>query len=176
MGDSSQEQKIHVASRRRTKFLISESSNLPDPCPPPSGTVDAIILCFSLDSSVSLARILSSWSAVVSKSSITILVGTKLDLKRTSQANAFKDAMALSKQIGAATYLETSAKHSYSSTAAVFEAAAFSSLPPLSRQSSIMSTSSMISSSRKFVKNKRDQSEPRIKHLPPSHGSSLNCL
>ena len=158
--------------RRRTRFLISESSS----AQVDSDQFDAVVLCFSLSSSVSLARVLSSWSGVT-RALVTVLAGLKSDLKPGSTGNtSTRDAQTVARQIGATTYIETSAKLSYSSTAAVFEAAAFSSLPPLSRQSSVMSTSSMISSpSRKFIKNKpreRDQSDPRPHHLPPPHSSS----
>ena len=86
----------------------------------------------------------------------------------------------MAKQIGAVAYIETSAKLSYSSTAAAFEAAALSQLPQLSRQSSVMSTSSLVSQSRKFQTNPkykhRDTSEPRTKSLTGGRLASLNCL
>ena len=97
---------------------------------------------------------------------------------RESQANTFQQAQSVAKQIGAVSYIETSAKMSYSSTAAAFEAAAtVSQSPQLSRQSSVMSTSSM-SQSRKFQTNQkykhRDASEPRT--LTGGRMASLNCL
>ena len=97
---------------------------------------------------------------------------------RESQAITFQQAQSVSKQIGAVSYIETSAKMSYSSTAAAFEAAASVSQqsPQLSRQSSVMSTSSMVS--RKFQTNQkykhRDASEPRT--LTGGRIASLNCL
>lgn len=97
---------------------------------------------------------------------------------RESQANTFQQAQSVAKQIGAVAYIETSAKLSYSSTAAAFEAAALSQVPQLSRQSSVMSTSS--SQSRKFQTNPkykhRDTSEPRTKSLTGGRLASLNCL
>ena len=98
---------------------------------------------------------------------------------RESQANTFQQAQSVAKQIGAVSYIETSAKMSYSSTAAAFEAAAsVSQSPQLSRQSSVMSTSSMLSQSRKFQTNQkykhRDASEPRT--LTGGRMASLNCL
>ena len=97
---------------------------------------------------------------------------------RESQANTFQQAQSVAKQIGAVSYIETSAKMSYSSTAAAFEAAAsVAQSPQLSRQSSVMSTSSM-SQSRKFQTNQkykhRDASEPRT--LTGGRMASLNCL
>ena len=88
----------------------------------------------------------------------------------------------MAKQIGGVTYVETSAKLSYSSAAAAFETAAFSQLPQLSRQSSVMSTSSVISHDRKFLTNTkykhRDASEPRTQSSTGtgSRIASLNCL
>ena len=98
---------------------------------------------------------------------------------RESQANTFQQAQSVAKQIGAVSYIETSAKMSYSSTAAAFEvAASVSQSPQLSRQSSVMSTSSMVSQSRKFQTNQkykhRDASEPRT--LTGGRMASLNCL
>ena len=179
--NSAEEQhKVHFAARRRTKFLISESSSPPDghlSTDPVSSLPDVFLICFRLDSSVSLARVVSSWSAVA-QSSLTVLVGTMSDI-RESQANNFQQAQSVAKQIGAVSYIETSAKMSYSSTAAAFEAAA-SCQSPLSRQSSVMSTSSMVSQSRKFQTNPkykhRDTSEPRTKSLTGGRLASLNCL
>ena len=100
---------------------------------------------------------------------------------RESQANTFQQAQSVAKQIGAVSYIETSAKMSYSSTAAAFEAAAsVAQSPQLSRQSSVMSTSSTVSQSqsRTFQTNQkykhRDASEPRT--LTGGRMASLNCL
>eukprot|EP00090_Calanus_glacialis_P034708 TRINITY_DN5858_c0_g1_i8.p1 TRINITY_DN5858_c0_g1~~TRINITY_DN5858_c0_g1_i8.p1 ORF type:complete len:244 (-),score=51.48 TRINITY_DN5858_c0_g1_i8:104-736(-) len=80
----------------------------------------------------------------------------------------------MSKQSGAVMYVETSAKTSDRSTASAFEVAALSCQGAFSRQSSVISTSPMTSSSntktRPSLLNRRDRSEPRVR------GSKLVCL
>ena len=78
-----EQHKVHFAARRRTKFLISESSSPPDghlSSDPVSSLPDVFLICFRLDSSVSLARVVSSWSAVA-EASLTVLVGTMSDIR-----------------------------------------------------------------------------------------------
>jgi len=171
-------QKIHLVGRKRTKFLIKESNIPPDP----SSNIhlqqdqDIVILCFNVDSGVSLARILSVWSFVPDFIN-TILVGTMSDIRQSlgTPGNSYQTAMAIAKQIKAVTYFEVSAKSSYSSISTLFEAAALSlQTQHLSRQSSINSNSSVISKNRKYNSlYKRDLSEPRTK---PPKIASLNCL
>merc|ERR1711950_59015 len=86
--------------------------------------------------------------------------------------------------IGALAYIESSAKLSYTSSTAAFEAAAFSVLPGLARQGSVVSRNSLISTSRLSSRRRgrREGSEHRsessskvstLEYLKKSPGMSL---
>jgi len=149
-------QKLHYVGDTRLRFLIRELREA-------SGEVlketDVVLLCFSLETSVSLARVVSHWSVVTSSAPL-LLVGTKSDA-RQAQAVSYQQAQAVASQIGALAYIETSAKLSYTSSTSAFELAASSVLPQLSRQPSVMSTNSMISTSRLSSIRRRDGSQQR---------------
>ena len=135
-------QKLHYVRDTRVRFIISESS---DPGDQRLAEADVILLCFSLDSSVSLANIVSQWSEVCSKLP-TLLLGTMSDI-RESQASSYQQSMSVAKQIGALTFMETSSKLSFTSTTSAFEAAAVSVLPHLmSRQSSSLCSNASLAS------------------------------
>lgn len=156
-GSGAPHQKLHVAARRRTRFLISEASAPPGGGGSEARPVDAVLVCFRLDSSVSLARVVSSWSSLPATAT-TVLVGTMSDI-RESPSTTYQQAQAIAKQIGAVSYVETSAKLSYSSAAAAFEAAALCTLPgQLTRPAAEARTL-----------RPRDLSEPRL-------ATGLNCL
>ena len=81
---------------------------------------------------------------------------------RESQATTYQEAMSVARQIGAVSYIETSAKISYTSTTSAFEAAALTTIPSLVRQPS------SVISSRTSVQYKRGNSLPagaRAEHL-----------
>ena len=54
---------------------------------------DVVLLCFSLETSVSLARVVSHWSVVTSSAPL-LLVGTKSDA-RQAQAVSYQQAQAV---------------------------------------------------------------------------------
>lgn len=82
-------QKLHYVGDTRIKFLIKES----EPSEEALKETDVILLCFSLETSVSLAGVVSHWSGV-SGSVPLLLVGTKSDA-RQSQANTYQQAQAV---------------------------------------------------------------------------------
>ena len=79
-GSGAPHQKLHVAARRRTRFLISEASAPPGGGGSEARPVDAVLVCFRLDSSVSLAGVVSSWSSLPATAT-TVLVGTMSDIR-----------------------------------------------------------------------------------------------
>lgn len=145
----------------RLRFLIRE---LGEASEEELKETDVVLLCFSLETSVSLARVVSHWSYVTT-SSPTVLVGTKSDARQSQQspATTYQEAEAVAGQIGALAYIESSAKLSYTSSTAAFEAAAFSVLPHLARQASVVSSNSLISTSRLSCRRRgrREGSEQR---------------
>ena len=182
-------QKIHYVGSRRTKFEISEFSDLNalrvNKCTLQDDkndhqtsniksdnliSADAFLLCFSITSRSSLFNAVTYWVPALtttSPSTPIVLVGCKSDMRSVhSQAHtniSSEQALAMSKQCGAVMYVETSAKLSDRSTASAFEVAALSCQGQFSRQSSMISTTSFISlatkTHSKFV-NRRDNSEP----------------
>jgi len=154
-------QKLHYIQDTRIKFIISESGDISDPRVVDNVT-DMVLLCFPLDRSVSLAKVVSHWSALTN-SVTTILVGTMSDV-RESQATTYQEALSVARQIGAVTYIETSAKTSYTSITSAFDAAALATLPTFSRGQSSSSNSNILisanSASRRSTKYKRDNSLP----------------
>jgi len=154
-------QKLHYIQDTRIKFIISESGDINDPRVVDNVT-DVVLLCFPLDRSVSLAKVVSHWSALTN-SVTTILVGTMSDV-RESQATTYQEALSVARQIGAVTYIETSAKTSYTSITSAFDAAALATLPTFSRGQSSSSNSNILISasaaSRRSTKYKRDNSLP----------------
>ena len=149
-------QKLHYVGDTRIRFLIRELS---EPTEEALKETDVTVLCFSLETLVSLAQVVSHWTSL-SGCGPLLVVGTKSDA-RPSQANTYQQAQAVASQIGALAYIETSAKLSYTSSTSVFESAASSVLPQLSRQPSLMSTNSMISTTRLNSSRRRDGSQPR---------------
>merc|ERR1711973_184483 len=142
----------------RIKFVISELGDINDPREVDNVT-DVVLLCFPLDRSVSLAQVVSHWSALTNGVT-TILVGTMSDV-RESQATTYQEALSVARQIGAVTYIETSAKTSYTSITSAFDAAALATLPSLVRgQPSSSNSNILISASRRSAKYKRDNSLP----------------
>jgi len=193
-----QNQKIHYVGQRRTKFVISEFNELDDikvkcniqdnksdhkgyqlKCNPLI-SADVFLLCFSITSRSSLINAVTTWVPNLMKtfpSTPIVLVGCKSDMRSVHSKAHFnissEQALAMSKQSGAVMYVETSAKLSGRSTASAFEVAALACLGHFSRQSSVISSSSLISNStrpRSKSAKRRDSSEPR------SRGSKLNCL
>ena len=190
-------QKIHFVGSKRTKFDISEFSDLNalrasvikcgnDNKNDHKNSVnkcdnvisgDVFLLCFSIASRSSLFNAVTYWVPILTKSSPSssiVLVGCKSDMRSvhsTAHTNiSFEQALSMSNQSGAVMYVETSAKLSDGSAASAFEVAALSCLGQFSRQSSVMSTSSLTSKPHSKQRNRRDSSEPR------SRGSKLNCL
>jgi len=174
-------QKLHYVADTRVRFLIRELSEASEE---DLKETDVVLLCFSLETSVSLAQVVSHWSSVTT-STATLLVGTKSDA-RQSQATTYQEAEAVAGQIGALAYMESSAKLSYTSSTAAFEAAAFSVLPQLARQPSVVSRNSLISTSRLSSRRRgrREGSEQRsessskvstLEYLKKSPGMSLSA-
>jgi len=139
--------KLHFIQDTRVKFIINEGSDISDVT-----DHDVVLLCCPLDRSVSLAHVLSHWS-VLTSTVTTVLVGTMSDV-RESQATTYQEALAVARQIGAVSYIETSAKISYTSTTSAFESAALATIPSLVRQPS------SVISSRNSVKYNRGNSLP----------------
>ena len=138
-------------------------------------SADVFLLCFSIASRSSLFNAVTYWVPILTKTSTSIvLVGCKSDMRSVhsiAHTNiSFEQALSMSNQSGAVMYVETSAKLSDGSVASAFEVAALSCLGQFSRQSSVMSTSSLISKPYSKQRNRRDSSEPRTR------GSKLNCL
>lgn len=158
VSQNSAHQKLHYIQDTRIKFVISESGDINDPRVVDNVT-DVVLLCFPLDRSVSLAQVVSHWSALTNGVT-TILVGTMSDV-RESQATTYQEALSVATQIGAVTYIETSAKTSYTSITSAFDAAALATLPSLVRgQPSSSNSNILISASRRSAKYKRDNSLP----------------
>ena len=166
----------------RLRFLIRELSEASEE---DLKETDVVLLCFSLETSVSLARVVSHWSSVTTGTA-TVLVGTKSDARQAQQcpATTYQQAEAVAGQIGALAYIESSAKLSYTSSTAAFESAAFSVLPNLARQASLVSRNSVISTSRLSCRRRgrREGSEQRsessskvstLEYLKKSPGMSL---
>jgi len=178
-------QKLHYVADTRLRFLIRELSEASEE---DLKETDVVLLCFSLETSVSLARVVSHWSSVTTGTA-TVLVGTKSDARQSqlSQATTYQEAEAVAGQIGALAYIESSAKLSYTSSTAAFEAAAFSVLPRLARQGSAVSRNSLISTSRlsSSRRGRREGSEQRsesssskvstLEYLKKSPGMSLSA-
>ena len=162
----------------RLRFLIREVSEASEE---DLKETDVVLLCFSLETSVSLARVVSHWSSVTTNTA-TLLVGTKSDARQST----YQEAESVAGQIGALAYMESSAKLSYTSATAAFEAAAFSVLPGLARQPSGVSRNSLISTSRLSTRRRgrREGSEQRsessskvstLEYLKKSPGMSLSA-
>jgi GTPase SAR1 family protein len=183
-----QTEKIHFVGRRRTKFEIVElndltalKENLTQNDFQESDLLiqniksDAILLCFSISSLSSLSNAVTYWVPSLTASSPStplVLVGCKSDMRSQGSISS-QQALAMSRHCGAVMYVETSAKISDKSAASAFEVAALSAQRQYSRQSSVISTTSMSCSSskpRSRLFNRRDHSEPRLR------GSTLNCL
>jgi len=177
-------QKLHYVADTRLRFLIRELSEAREE---DLKETDVVLLCFSLETSVSLARVVSHWSSVTTNTA-TVLVGTKSDARQSqlSQATTYQEAETVAGQIGALAYIESSAKLSYTSSTAAFEAAAFSVLPRLARQGSVVSRNSLISTSRlsSRSRDRREGSEQRsessskvstLEYLKKSPGMSLSA-
>ena len=98
-------QKLHYVGDTRIRFLIRELS---EPTEEALKETDVTVLCFSLETLVSLAQVVSHWSSL-SGCGPLLVVGTKSDA-RPSQANTYQQAQAVASQIGALAYIETSAK------------------------------------------------------------------
>lgn len=112
--------KLHFIRDQRVRLLITEAA-----VAEAEAADTAVLLCFSLASSLQLAAVVSSWSAVAS-SLPTVLVGTKAD---TRDSVSYQEAAAVARQIGAVAYVETSAKQSYTSVTSAFETAALALTP-----------------------------------------------
>ena len=160
----------------RLRFLIRELSEASEE---DLKETDVVLLCFSLETSVSLARVVSHWSSVTTGTA-TVLVGTKSDARQAQQcpATTYQQAEAVAGQIGALAYIESSAKLSYTSSTAAFESAAFSVLPHLARQASMISTSRLSCRRRGRREGSEQRSESSSKvstleYLKKSPGMSL---
>ena len=127
-------QKMHYVGSRRTKFVISEAGDAgnlrkillqSDP-----SDVDAVLLCFPLSEPGGLAGAAERLAGLRARhpSLPALLVGTKSDC-RPQTAIPYQQAAIMASRAGAAAYIETSARLSYSSAVAAFEAAAESGEP-----------------------------------------------
>ena len=173
MSPNTVHQKLHFVRDTRVRFIISERSS-DDGDDGDDGDADVILLCFSLHSSVSLANIVSQWSEVTVKTP-TVLVGTMSDI-RESQSSSYQQSMSVAKQIGAVSYLETSAKLSFTSATSAFEAAATSVLPHLSRQSSSMMSSRDKSLSRSQTGSSMSSKTSTLEFRSPGNSSTLSSI
>ena len=139
---------------RSVTFIIEEVSDETEL--PQTEEVDIVLLCFNIMSPPSLHHLYLHWLPLLSSlTSSWLLVGCQADLRRDkvslaslartgSQPVSSNLAISFCRRMEAAMYVETEARLSARSARAVFELAAKTSGGQLSRQSSIMSSSSSV--------------------------------
>ena len=149
--------KLHFIRDQRVRLLITEAA-----VAEAEAADTAVLLCFSLASSLQLAAVVSSWSAVAS-SLPTVLVGTKAD---TRDSVSYQEAAAVARQIGAVAYVETSAKQSYTSVTSAFETAALALTPAADPDSSSLPGTFLMSGGRGSTRSRRGDSA--VTADPPS--------
>ena len=149
--------KLHFIRDQRVRLLITEAA-----VAEAEAADTAALLCFSLASSLQLAAVVSSWSAVAS-SLPTVLVGTKAD---TRDSVSYQEAAAVARQIGAVAYVETSAKQSYTSVTSAFETAALALTPAPDPDSSSLPGTFLMSGGRGSTRSRRG--DTAVTADPPS--------
>ena len=177
LSQASDQHKLHFIRDTRVRFVISETSDPSDPRLTPGDTDTVALLCFSLSRGLNLASVVSDWSSVTSNIS-TVLVGTMADTRDT--AVNYNQAMAVSEQIGAVTYIETSSKQSYTSITSAFETAAVTVMPSLTRppmtSNNDLMTSTRLRHSGKFRRNEKSETLGKGTSLEYSKHSGSSTL
>lgn len=142
---------------KKVKYTIHESSDHMDPVSTSQlKEVDVIMLCFNICDPPTLASAIQAWVPALPPAPL-LLVGCQADLRtdrmvlasltRLGQAPVTANqAMFFTRQVEAVMYVETEARISSKSSTSAFELAAKTCLGQFSRQSSVMSSSSSITS------------------------------